>query len=363
MQLWSIGIVCAVIWAFPVAAAAPKAPLPEPTSWELSAPLQAPALFAAGGGEHASPDRGAWISSDGKSVAFLTRESSAAEGRARAIVVKDVDTDTVVFEKVLFSEEESFQRSAPDLERLARARAWEARPFLAQHDWKPLPYRENPQHDAEFFSDGASCSGSAPSARSSSRISRSRIRSQDLQIWRRGKKVLDRRFPSWGVRKQWCEHANPSWLNGTFVSREHGVVLLELGSAGWIAAPSPQRRSTCSESLLRSHALGALLLARRRLRPGARSSVTRSRTTSVCRSTRPGSPPSRRMGRSWLWQKSSRMVSARIPTSSSLYVTPRQMNSPGDCPCSKPGRYRQFSGHSHCPRISTRRCRENPPGE
>lgn len=236
---WSIGIVCAVFCAFPAATAAPKETLSEPTPWRMSEPLQAPALFAAGRGEFASLDRGAWLSSDGKSIAFLTRESSAAEGIARAIVVKDVDTDTVVFEKVLFSEEESFQRSGPDLERLARSRAWEARASLMQREWKPLPYRENPHHDAEFFSDACFSRQQRPKRSVSLDALKVSYQEPRLQIWRRGKKVLDRRFPSWGVRKQWCEHANPSWLNGTFVSQEHGVVLIELGFCGVESCTEP----------------------------------------------------------------------------------------------------------------------------
>ncbi|HEX5746714.1 MAG TPA: hypothetical protein VFZ09_10740 [Archangium sp.] len=239
MQPWSIGIVCALIWTLPVAAAEPKETQPEPTSWSPSAPLQASALFAAGGGEPASPDRGAWISSDGKSIAFLNRESSAAEGTARALVVKDVETDAVVFEKVLFSEEESLRRSGPELERLARSRAWEARSYLGQREWKPLLYRENPQHDAEFFSDACFIQRQRPKRSVSLEDLKLSYQEPRLQIWRRGKKVLDRRFPSWGVRQQGCEHASPSWLNGTFVNLERNVVLIELGFCGVDSCPEP----------------------------------------------------------------------------------------------------------------------------
>ncbi|OJT24983.1 hypothetical protein BO221_11385 [Archangium sp. Cb G35] len=239
MQPWSIGVVCALLWALPAAASAPQETPPEHTAWKPSAPLQASPLFATGGGEPTSPDRGAWISSDGKSVAFLTRESSAAEGSARALVVKDVDTDAVVFEKVLFSEEEGFQRSGPDLERLARSRAWEARSYLAQREWKPLLYRENPQHDAEFFSDACFIQRKRPKRSVSLEELKLTYQEPRLEISRRGKKVLDRRFPSWGVRQQGCEHASPSWLNGTFVNPERNVVLIELGFCGVDSCPEP----------------------------------------------------------------------------------------------------------------------------
>jgi hypothetical protein len=240
MQFWIIGIACALVWAFPATvAAAPEEAPPQPVPLVFSEPLRTQALWAAAYGDPGGLARGTWVSSDGKSVAFFTRASSSSEGDARTLVVKDVDTDAIVFQKVLFTEEESFQRSAPDLERLARARAWEARSYLEQREWKPLPYRENPQHDGEFMSDA--CFEHQMRPKRSVSLDDLKVSYQEprVQLWRRGKKVLDRRFSSWRVRQEVCEHANPSWLNGIFFSREQGVVLLEFGFCGMDGCSEP----------------------------------------------------------------------------------------------------------------------------
>jgi hypothetical protein len=221
MHGWRIGAVCAL------------APL------MFSEPLRAPAVLARGYGEPWRLAQGAWVSSDGKRVAFFTRESSSSEGITRALVVKDVDTDAVLFEKVLFSEEEERQIRGASLERLARARAWEARPYLEQHQWKPLVHHPQPLTGREFSSDACFLEQIRPKRTLSLEGLTISYQEPRLQISRRGKRVLDRRFPSWRVRQEWCERANPSWLSGAFISREQGVVLLELGFCGVDICPEP----------------------------------------------------------------------------------------------------------------------------
>lgn len=260
MQLRSIGLVLALNWFFPVAAtAAPEEALPSPTSVVLPSPLRTRVLWAGGYSELTRPHRGAWISSDGKSVAFLTRESRESEAPARALIVKDVDTNTIRFQQLLYSEEESGQYSGPELERLGRSRAWEALPTLEQREWKPLPYQENPRSESEFVSDG--CYSVQLRPKRSVSLDGVNITYQEprVQIWNRGKKVLDRRFASWRVRKKHCDGANPSWLQGAFISREHGVVLLELDFCG---------ADSCGEPPAAFH---VLRIPKDKVRPGGTS--------------------------------------------------------------------------------------------
>jgi hypothetical protein len=241
MRLWNICIACALGWVLPVAAAVPEKTLPQPVPLVHSAPLgPQPSWAIAGDGDPGGLALGTWVSSDGKSVVFFVRGSSSVEGDAGTLVVKNVDTDAAVFEKVLFTEEEGFQRSAPDLERLARMRAWEARPHLEQRQWKPLIlHQELPHYDTEFLSEA--CYEKQIRPKRSLSVGDLKISYQEprVQVWNRGKKVLDRRFPSWKVRQQGCEHASPAWLQGAYVNREHGVVLLTLSFCGSHACNEP----------------------------------------------------------------------------------------------------------------------------
>jgi hypothetical protein len=240
MTLWRSCLVCALVALFPAAAAdEPNEAQPLPVPLVFPEPLQTRAVLAAGYGEPARLASGAWISSDGKSVAFFTQQSSARELSARSLVVKDVDSNAVIYEKVLFAEEESAELSGPDLERLVRARAWEARSYLRQSKWKPLPYQELPHSETEFMSDACFSKQLRPKRTMSVGDLKISYQEPRVQIWRRGKRVLDRRFPSWRVKWEFCEKANPSWLQGAFVSHEQGVVLLELNFCGVDLCPEP----------------------------------------------------------------------------------------------------------------------------
>jgi hypothetical protein len=213
-------------------AATPKAASPRPAPVAPSSPVRNDVLFAAGFDAPWWLPRYAWISSDGKNVAFFAREASDDDGTSRTLVIKDVDTDAVIFEKLFFSTEESLQRGFRDLVRLARVRTWEALPDVEQHQWKPLVHHELPPSGNEFFSDYCFMKQLRPKRSVSAGDLRISYQEPRVQISRRGKKVLDRRFPDWRVRQELCEHPNPSWLKSVFVSREHGVVLLELGFCG-----------------------------------------------------------------------------------------------------------------------------------
>jgi CheY-like chemotaxis protein len=252
MHGWKLGLACVLAAALltdsslsaeaasaPTTAAAPgEAPL-QPTPWVFSHPLRADVLFAAGYSAPWLNARSAWVSSDGKRVAFFARESPAVERISRTLVVKDVDTDAVVFEKVLFSEEESVQHAGSHLERLARARAQEALAQLEQYQWRPLTHHELPSHEREFFSDYCFEKQLRPKRSVSLGDLKLAYQEPRVQLWRRGKKVLDRRISSWRVRQEGCTQASPSWLNGVFLSREQGVLLLELGFCGMDLCPEP----------------------------------------------------------------------------------------------------------------------------
>ncbi|MFY0582805.1 hypothetical protein ACN28S_58645 [Cystobacter fuscus] len=220
-------------------------PSSRPRPWVFSDPLRSEALFASG---YAAPwlsAESAWVSSDGKRVAFFTREPSSAEGISRTLVVKDVDTDAVVFEKTLFSEEESLQHGIA-LERLARSRAREALAALPRNQWAPLAHLDLSSHEREFFSDA--CFEKQLHPKRSAALEALKVTYQEprVQIWRRGKSVLDRKFPSWRLKQEQCPHASPSWLNRVFSSQLQGVVLLELGFCG---------SDLCSEPATTFHAL------------------------------------------------------------------------------------------------------------
>jgi hypothetical protein len=205
----------------------------------FSHPVRVDVLFAGGYAAPWMSPQSAWVSSDGKSVAFFTTEPSSVENPSRTLVVKEVETDAVTFQKELFSEEESAQRSFPDRVRLARARTWEALSYLEQRQWTHLARQELPPNEREFFSDA--CFEKHLRPKRSVSVGDLKISYQEprVQISRGGKKVLDRRFPSWKLHQEGCAHASPSWLKGVFVSREQGVVLLELAFCGADHCPEP----------------------------------------------------------------------------------------------------------------------------
>jgi hypothetical protein len=223
-------------------AASPKAAVPRPAPVTPASPVRNDVLFAAGFDAPWWLPRYAWISSDGKNVAFFTREASDDESISRTLVVKDVDTDAVVFEKLFFStgeSEESLQRGIRELVHLARTRTWETLPYMDQHQWMPLTRHELPESETEFLSDYCFMSQMRPKRSVSAGDLKISYQEPRVQIARRGRKVLDRRFPDWRVRQELCEHPNPSWLKSVFVSREHGVVLLELGFCGMDLCSEP----------------------------------------------------------------------------------------------------------------------------
>ena len=216
-----------------------KAPLPRPVPVVFSHPVRVDVLFAGGYAAPWMSPQSAWVSSDGNSVAFFTTEPSSAENPSRTLVVKEVETDAVTFQKELFAEEESAQRRFPDRVRLARARTWEALSYLEQRQWTHLARQELPPNEREFFSDA--CFEKHLRPKRSVSVGDLKISYQEprVQISRGGKKVLDRRFPSWKLHQEGCAHTSPSWLKGVFVSRERGVVLLELAFCGADHCPEP----------------------------------------------------------------------------------------------------------------------------
>jgi hypothetical protein len=241
MRVWGLGLICSLAWAAPAKAATQpeEEALPPPAPRAFSTPLPSHVLWASGVGNSTSLTHGAWVSSDGKRVAFFTREPSSAAGTTRTLVVKDVDTDAIVFEKELFSEEESLERSGPDLERLFRVRAREARASLEPREWKPLRYHALPHYDHEFMSEACYARQIRPKRSLSAEGLKLSYQAPRVQLWSRGRKVVDRRVPSWRVHQQGCEQASPAWLSGAFIGREEGVVLLELNFCGSHACSEP----------------------------------------------------------------------------------------------------------------------------
>jgi hypothetical protein len=211
---------------------------PRPTPWIFPDPLRSNALFASG---YAAPwfnPASAWVSSDGTHVAFFVREPSSAEGLSRTLVIKAVDTDTAVFEKTLFSEEESLQQG-PALDRLARSRAREALASWPRAQWIPLVQQDLSSHEREFFSDACYQKQLHPQRSASLETLKITYQEPRVQVWRRGKKLLDRRVPSWKLKQEQCPRASPSWLNRAFTSGGRGVILLELGFCGTDLCPEP----------------------------------------------------------------------------------------------------------------------------
>jgi hypothetical protein len=240
MRSWSFGFACTLLLVLPaITAAASEAPPPQPAPLMLSTPLPTHALWAGGYGDPTSSTYGAWVSSDGKRVTFFTTEPAVNDGRERTLVVKDVDTDSVVFQKLLFSQQESEARSGPDLERLGRTRAWEARPYLEQDSWQSLPKQELSHYDSEYLSEACYEKQVRPKRALSFEGLKISYQEPRVRIWSGGKKVLDRGYPAWRMRKEGCKRSSPAWLSSAFVSREHGVVLLEFRFCGSDACDEP----------------------------------------------------------------------------------------------------------------------------
>ena len=180
----------------------------------------------------------AWVSTDGQQVAFVRQEPSSAEGISRTVIIKDVYTDAVVFQKTLFSEEESLQHH-DDLEELARSRAHELLAARPQDRWVPLDHEDLSSHEREFFSDA--CFEKQLHPKRTARLGAVRVTYQEphLQVWNQDKTVLKRQVLAWRVTQQGCPHASPSWLKRVFVDSTRGVVLLELGFCGTDLCPEP----------------------------------------------------------------------------------------------------------------------------
>jgi hypothetical protein len=172
-------------------------------------------------------------------VTFFTTEPALNEGRERTLVVKNVDTDTVVFQKLLFSQQESAARSGPDLERLSRTRAWEARPYLEQDSWQSLPQQELSHYDSEYLSEACYEKQVRPKRSVSFEGLKISYQEPRVQIWSEGKKVLDRGYPAWRMRQEGCRRSSPAWLSSAFISRAHGVALLKLQFCGSDACEEP----------------------------------------------------------------------------------------------------------------------------
>ncbi len=180
----------------------------------------------------------AWVSTDGKQVAFFVQEPSSAEGISRTLTIKDVDTDAVVFQKTLFSEEESLQHH-DDLDELARSRAHEVLAARPQDRWAPLEHVDLSSHEREFFSDA--CFEKRLHPKRTAKLGAVRVTYEEplLQIWNQNKTVLKRQVLEWRVMQQGCPHASPSWLKRVFIDSTRGVVLLELGFCGTDLCPEP----------------------------------------------------------------------------------------------------------------------------
>ncbi len=183
---------------------------------------------------------GAWLSSDGKRVAFFLEASPAVEANASTLIIKEVKTDARVWQKALFTLEESRHLQQPALDRLVRSRLVEARAELPWQKWIPLEGGTLPAPD--FFSDACFESKSPPPRRTDFSGLTVTYQEPRLQIEREGKRLVDIRRPAWRAFNKSCDTFNPTWLQSLYMDKSQRVMLVGLGHCGADACPEPPQQ-------------------------------------------------------------------------------------------------------------------------
>ena len=195
-------------------------------------PLRSDVTYPGGMGLPWMAARNAWVSRDGRYVTFFAREAPADEGASRRLVVKDVDKDLEVFSKSIHSGEESLRQGGVFLDNSSRAHAWEAMTQVDEYGFQPMASQQVTAREKVIDSYG--CYEEQIHTRYSLALEQLKVSYQEprLQVWRQGKKLLDRQFPEWSLHKDGCQLASPSWMNKVFADPAHGVVLVELEFCG-----------------------------------------------------------------------------------------------------------------------------------
>jgi hypothetical protein len=240
--MWT-GVMMAVLLVGSPGMEDPTATTPAPSRAQpisTTTPAATDVLFASRFAASRFHATGAWLSSDGKRVAFFMEASPAVEENASTLVVKDVKTDARVWQKVLFTLEESRSLQQPALDRLVRSRLVEARAALPWQKWSPLEGGALPAPD--FASDACFESKSPPPRRTDFSGWTVSYEEPRLQIERQGKLLVDIRRPTWRAFNKICDTFNSTWLQSLYMDKSQRVMLVGLGHCGADACPEPPQQ-------------------------------------------------------------------------------------------------------------------------
>ncbi|AKJ02981.1 hypothetical protein ATI61_113168 [Archangium gephyra] len=240
--MWT-GVVTAVLLAGSpgTAPATPSEPSRvQPTPISTTTPAATDVLFASTFASSRFHATGAWLSSDGKRVAFFMEASPAVESNSSTLLIKDVKTDAVLWQKPLFTLDESRNLQQPALDRLVRARLIEARAKLPTPQWIPLERGTLPA--PEFFSDACFEAKSAPPRTVD--VSGLTVTYEEplLRVERAGKRLVELRRPAWRAFNKSCATYNPTWLQSLYMDQAQRVLLVGLGHCGADACPEPPQQ-------------------------------------------------------------------------------------------------------------------------
>jgi len=303
--MWT-GAVMAVLLAGSTAKEPPATPAEssgaQPSPISTTTPAAVDVLFASKFASSRFHAGGAWLSMDGKRVAFFMEASPAVEAGSSTLVIKDVKTDARLWRKDVLTLDESRHLSASALDRLVRSRLIEAHAKLPTRQWMALQGGALPRPD--FFSDACFEAKSAPPR--TVNASGLTVTYEEPRLWveREGKRLVELHRPAWRAFNKSCDTYNPTWLQSLYMDNAQRVMLVGLGHCGADACPEPPQQF---------HAI-ALPSGAGSLQPGPRAPVGDAQVRVGFESSE--DPPSRRMERASWWGGWRRTGSATMPTSS-----------------------------------------------
>ena len=241
--MWT-GAVMAVLLAGSTAKEPPATPAEssgaQPSPISTTTPAAVDVLFASKFASSRFHAGGAWLSMDGKRVAFFMEASPAVEAGSSTLVIKDVKTDARLWRKDVLTLDESRHLSASALDRLVRSRLIEAHAKLPTRQWMALQGGALPRPD--FFSDACFEAKSAPPR--TVNASGLTVTYEEPRLWveREGKRLVELHRPAWRAFNKSCDTYNPTWLQSLYMDNAQRVMLVGLGHCGADACPEPPQQ-------------------------------------------------------------------------------------------------------------------------
>ncbi|MGB4775937.1 MAG: hypothetical protein WBP45_12235 [Daejeonella sp.] len=184
------------------------------------------------------------ISSDNKKVMFFTGASvEPGIGASKyRLIIKEVLTDHIIFEKTLISESESDSLHLDSISEihLLRERFNKLESYVNPSiKWLPMLHASLAEPEVKPID----CIIYQVHSKRAISIDKLKFIYQEplLKIVENNKQTFSQQFKNWEVKKDCCDKPNPSWLKSISVSPDHKIALVEIdfcGSCGCTEPPS-----------------------------------------------------------------------------------------------------------------------------